>query len=205
MHFIDADPLNNEEMVTLGKLLTYGPIAQVEEPDGVLYLVLPRWARFPPCRARPRILPTTVAWKSPANRAWSCLLHSGLSKAAKPERKRVAAVLHDRMTETVFHEMAGAELLFSHHHPEPIATVDILDGGHSAGANKELGLALARMKLTYLVKSFEGLKRNPTDVELMMFYPGKFGTLSPQDFNASWTIDGEPPAQVTLWYDSQYP
>ncbi len=49
--------------------------------------------------------------------------------------------------------------------------VDVLAGGRNAleRANTELGLALADDEIDYLVDSFKGLKRNPNDIELMMF------------------------------------
>lgn len=51
-------------------------------------------------------------------------------------------------------------------------TVDILSGGHEAlvRANVEWGLALAEDEIAYLVDAYTNiLKRNPTDVELLMF------------------------------------
>src|SRR5690554_8168094 len=75
------------------------------------------------------------------------------------------------MTQTVFHETGGAVLLFSHDEPRPLGRVPVLSGGRDAlvEANARLGLALAEDEIDYLVKSFTGLERDPTDVELMMF------------------------------------
>ncbi|MEP5176479.1 hypothetical protein, partial [Marinobacter alexandrii] len=43
MHFVDLeDSLSASEQAILDRLLTYGPSVPVEEPDGVLFLVVPR-------------------------------------------------------------------------------------------------------------------------------------------------------------------
>ena len=43
MHFVDLDAdLSDSEQAILDRLLTYGPSVQVEEPDGILFLVVPR-------------------------------------------------------------------------------------------------------------------------------------------------------------------
>ncbi|WP_286803737.1 hypothetical protein, partial [Marinobacter sp. UBA2498] len=69
------------------------------------------------------------------------------------------ALLHDRMTQKVFHEMGGAELLFSHEEPRLLGRVPVLAGGRDAlvEANSRLGLALAEDEIDYLVKSFTDL------------------------------------------------
>src|SRR5690606_38147316 len=53
------------------------------------------------------------------------------------------------------------------------------------------GLALADDEIDYLVENFRALKRNPTDVELMMFAQANSEHCRHKIFNASWTIDGE--------------
>jgi len=74
-----------------------------------------------------------------------------------------------------------------------LMTVDILSGGKSAlvQANRSLGLALADDEIDYLFASFTQLKRNPTDVELMMFAQANSEHCRHKIFNASWIIDGE--------------
>ena len=108
--------------------------------------------------------------------------------------RALAAELHDRMVETVLDDLQQADILFSHQQPAPLRTVDTLTGGTDAlkTANKELGLALADDEIDYLVDSFNTLKRNPTDVELMMFAQANSEHCRHKIFNASWTLDGEP-------------
>ena len=114
----------------------------------------------------------------------------GISAA---DRAAAAAVLHDRMVETVLENSAAAAGLFSHAEPAPLSTVDILAGGREAlvAADKALGLALAEDEVDYLVTNYQALGRNPTDVELMMFAQANSEHCRHKIFNASWTIDGE--------------
>jgi hypothetical protein len=83
----------------------------------------------------------------------------------------VAALLHDRMTESVMFARATALGLFTELHPAPMEHVDVLRGGRAEleAANTRFGLALADDEIDYLVDAFTTLGRNPTDVELMMF------------------------------------
>ncbi|KAJ2712130.1 phosphoribosylformylglycinamidine synthase, partial [Coemansia spiralis] len=68
-----------------------------------------------------------------------------------------------------------------------------------ARANSELGLALASDEIAYLVDAFvgaqahaEGIARNPTDAELMMFAQVNSEHCRHKIFRAAWTIDGKP-------------
>jgi phosphoribosylformylglycinamidine synthase len=54
-----------------------------------------------------------------------------------------------------------------------------------------LGLALATDEIEYLVDAFMRIKRNPTNVELMMFAQVNSEHCRHKIFGASWTIDGE--------------
>ncbi|MEL0066843.1 MAG: phosphoribosylformylglycinamidine synthase, partial [Gammaproteobacteria bacterium] len=104
----------------------------------------------------------------------------------------IEAELHDRMTQVVMKHLDDAAQLFETHTPKALKTVDILDGGVEAlkQANSDWGLALAEDEIDYLVEQFQGLERNPTDVELMMFAQANSEHCRHKIFNASWTIDG---------------
>jgi phosphoribosylformylglycinamidine synthase len=108
----------------------------------------------------------------------------------------LAAHLHDRMTESVLTSIDAARALFRHVAPQPLTTVDLLGGGRAAliRANVEMGLALSDDEIDYLVENFGRLRRNPTDVELMMFAQANSEHCRHKIFNASWTVDGEPQA-----------
>jgi phosphoribosylformylglycinamidine synthase len=109
------------------------------------------------------------------------------------ERTACALALHDRMTESVAFEREAALHLFDEKAAEPMAHVDVLGQGRSAleAANVEFGLALSSDEIDYLVNAFTGLKRNPTDVELMMFAQANSEHCRHKIFNAEFIIDGE--------------
>ncbi len=113
---------------------------------------------------------------------------------SKIEQAAVLPLLHDRMTESVLDSIEGAaEKIFQHGEPQPLASVDVLKGGSNAlvQANLEMGLALSGDEIEYLVENFKKLKRNPTDVELMMFAQANSEHCRHKIFNADWVIDGE--------------
>ena len=117
---------------------------------------------------------------------------NGLSKA---ESAAVLPLLHDRMTESVLTDVeSAAEKIFQHGKPQPLTSVDVLKGGNAAleQANREMGLALSIDEIEYLVENFKKLKRNPTDVELMMFAQANSEHCRHKIFNADWVIDGQP-------------
>ncbi|WP_341903881.1 phosphoribosylformylglycinamidine synthase [Polaromonas sp. YR568] len=122
-------------------------------------------------------------------------LKSGFfSKTALTEAQRaeVAALLHDRMTESVLSSREEAAKLFIELKGAPLQSIDVLAGGKAAleRANSEFGLALAADEIDYLVNAFSQLKRNPTDVELMMFAQANSEHCRHKIFNADFTIDG---------------
>jgi phosphoribosylformylglycinamidine synthase len=116
----------------------------------------------------------------------------GTAKLSAEQLAQVAAALHDRMTESAMTHRDEAAALFTALEPAPMAHVDVLGGGRSALelANKDWGLALAEDEIDYLVNAFSGLKRNPTDVELMMFAQANSEHCRHKIFNAEFTIDG---------------
>jgi phosphoribosylformylglycinamidine synthase len=123
-------------------------------------------------------------------------------KTALKEIEKALPLLHDRMTESVLDVPStglrtglenAAEKIFRHGKSQALATVDILKGGAEAlsAANREMGLALSGDEIDYLVENFKKLKRNPTDVELMMFAQANSEHCRHKIFNADWVIDGE--------------
>lgn len=110
------------------------------------------------------------------------------------ELTAVLPLLHDRMTETVLTDIGtAATKIFQHGKPLSLETVDVLKGGSKAleKANHEMGLALSADEMEYLVENFQKLKRNPTDVELMMFAQANSEHCRHKIFNADWVIDGK--------------
>ena len=186
-------------VATLEALLKYGD-AYTGPSDGALIVVAPR-------------LGTVSPWASKATDiAHNCglaikrvervtefrvTLKTGLLGGAKAltaeELQAAAAVLHDRMTESVLLQREDAVHLFDERAGRPMEHVDVLSLGRSAlvSANKDFGLALSDDEIDYLVDAFTGLKRNPTDVELMMFAQANSEHCRHKIFNANFTIDGE--------------
>lgn len=205
VHWVWSDqPLPRDAHDKLAALLTYGDayVGPSGPADGALVLVAPR-------------LGTVSPWASKATDiAHNCGLAirrvervteyrlvlktglAGLLGAAKPleagELQQAAALLHDRMTESVLLQRADAAHLFDEQAGRAMEHVDVLGQGRSAleVANKNFGLALSDDEIDYLVAAFTGLKRNPTDVELMMFAQANSEHCRHKIFNARFTIDG---------------
>ncbi|HUR87605.1 MAG TPA: phosphoribosylformylglycinamidine synthase, partial [Ramlibacter sp.] len=185
-------PLDAREHGVLEKLLTYGtPPAAL--PQGTLLLVLPRFGTVSP-------------WSS---KATDITRNCGLAKVARVERgvahyisardpgplsersrRALDRAIHDRMTETVVERLDDAHALFTQAQPQPLARIDLMNGGRRAleQANASMGLALAPDEIDYLVENFQRLGRNPTDVELMMFAQANSEHCRHKIFNASWTL-----------------
>ncbi len=101
------------------------------------------------------------------------------------------------MTQVVFNDLAGCEILFRHEAPRPMTSVPVLAQGRNAltAANTSLGLALADDEIDYLVNAFTSLGRDPHDIELMMFAQANSEHCRHKIFNASWDIDGQAQAK----------
>ncbi|GGL44320.1 phosphoribosylformylglycinamidine synthase [Phycicoccus endophyticus] len=108
-----------------------------------------------------------------------------------------AEVLHDRMTESALASREAAAALFEERDPEAMVRVDVLGRGREAilEADRDFGLALSPDEVDYLVDAFTGLRRNPSDVELMMFAQANSEHCRHKIFNADFVVDGEPQAR----------
>ena len=109
------------------------------------------------------------------------------------QKQQWAALLHDRMTESVLTDIDAAVQLFHHIQSETFSSVDVLSGGKEAlvKANTEMGLALSADEIDYLVENYQALNRNPTDVELMMFAQANSEHCRHKIFNADFILNGE--------------
>ncbi len=203
-YFADLEEsLTPAERATLGQLLGAGGIPAGAK-TGYRCWVVPRIGTISPWSSKA----TDIAHNCGLHKIariergirYEVGLHAGASLAG-PEVAGVQALLHDRMTESVLAHSGEAERLFSHAEPAPLVSVDILGGGREAllAANRDLGLALSADEIDYLVDSFLGLGRNPTDVELMMFAQANSEHCRHKIFNANWVIDGQ--AQETTLFD----
>ncbi len=198
VHLVATDaPPTPEQHQRLAALLTYGDPYQ-GPLDGAAIVVTPRLGTVSPwaskatdiarnCGLQVRRVERAVEYRVQ-------MQHGLLSRPTLSQEQlaQVAALLHDRMTESVLFDLADAQALFSELPPQPMEHVDVLAGGRAAleAANTQWGLALADDEIDYLVNAFQGLKRNPTDVELMMFAQANSEHCRHKIFNAQFTIDG---------------
>ncbi|ASP16335.1 phosphoribosylformylglycinamidine synthase [Neisseria sp. oral taxon 020 str. F0370] len=186
-------PLAADDAAKLEALIDAQSVAAPQVSDGLnLFLVTPR-------------LGTVSPW---ASKATDIAHNCGLSQITRIERgmavwvsgrlnedeKRAwAALLHDRMTESVLPDFQAAEKLFAHPEAQTFATVNVLNGGRDAlvQANAELGLALSADEIDYLVENYRALNRNPSDVELMMFAQANSEHCRHKIFNADFVLNGQ--------------
>jgi phosphoribosylformylglycinamidine synthase len=99
--------------------------------------------------------------------------------------------LHDRMTQQIYTQTPAD--YFTPHAPKELKHLDLMNANDKKAllikANSEWGLALAQDEITYLIDAFTFLKRNPTDVELMMFAQVNSEHCRHKIFGATWDID----------------
>ncbi len=163
-----------------------------DAPPGQRLLVVPRPG-------------TTSPWSSKATDiAWVCDLASlrriergvgfhvdAAAALDAAQLTRIAALLHDRMTEAVLLEDEDVAHLFASERPRPLRSVPRALASLTQ-ANAGLGLALSADEIDYLHTNFERLGRDPTDVELMMFAQANSEHCRHKIFNADFAIDGVP-------------
>ena len=197
LHFVElksGQALTAEQQGVLEQALTYGAKSAPIQVSDNYVLVVPRLGTISPWSSKATDILHNCGLElvERVERGVQYFIHSSES-FSDAQRGDIAAVLHDRMTESVLLDVAVAQTMFSHATPAPMSSVDILGGGRDAlvEANQKLGLALAEDEIDYLVESFKELGRNPNDVELMMFAQANSEHCRHKIFNASWTIDGE--------------
>ncbi len=187
----------------LAALLTYGD-AYAGPADGPTIIVTPRLGTVSPWASKATDIARNCGLairRVERVTEYRLLLKSGLlggtPELSAEQLQQIAALLHDRMTESVVPDLAGAAALFTELPAAPMEFVDVVGGGPAEGrkaleaANTQWGLALADDEIDYLVNAFKGLARNPTDVELMMFAQANSEHCRHKIFNAQFTIDGE--------------
>lgn len=192
-HFADVTGvLTADEQQVLARLLKYGPSVPVQEPTGRLFLVLPRFGTISPWSSKASDIARNCGLEK-IQRLERGIAFYVAGQFSEAEAELIAGSLHDRMTQIIVSQLEQAGALFSHAEPKPLTAIDVLGGGRAAlaKANTELGLALAEDEIDYLVNAFNGLKRNPHDIELMMFAQANSEHCRHKIFNASWDIDGE--------------
>jgi len=184
--------LTAEDLAFLFKLLN----AQEHQPAADAILVTPRLGTVSPWSSKATDIVANCGLQAikriEHGIAWQLFGRKGKPVSAAAVQAALP-FLHDRMTESVLLDERMAAELFHHVEPQPLATVDLLKGGKKAleKANADLGLALSADEIDYLSENFKRVKRNPTDVELMMFAQANSEHCRHKIFNADWVIDGK--------------
>ncbi|MDE2504946.1 MAG: phosphoribosylformylglycinamidine synthase, partial [Burkholderiales bacterium] len=193
----DAPP-GRDQTDKIEALLRYGDDDR-GGADGELVVVMPRPGTVSPWASKASDIARNcglVVHRIERVTEYRLTLESGLFRAAKAltdaERAAIAPLLHDRMTEAVAWQREDAAQLFDVQPAPPLVHVDVLGRGRAAlvEANAEFGLALSDDEIEYLVDAFARLRRNPSDVELMMFAQANSEHCRHKIFNATFVIDG---------------
>jgi len=207
IHFVDASaPVSAEDEARLQGLLTYGEPAQADAGDGVVeeFIVIPRFGTISPWASKATDIVhncgMTHIHRVERGVAYRVILKGGILGSSIGAAKKldalqaqdIAALLHDRMTESVLRHPDQAADLFRTLVGKPMESIDVLTAGRAAlvQANTDLGLAMSEDEIDYLNDAFTAARRNPTDVELMMFAQANSEHCRHKIFNADWTIDG---------------
>ncbi|MES2115223.1 MAG: phosphoribosylformylglycinamidine synthase, partial [Pseudomonadota bacterium] len=160
VHFIDAAaPLSADETSRLGALLTYGEPAQAEHAEGAVeeFFVIPRFGTISPWASKAtdivhncgmahiKRVERGVAFRINLKAGFLGTGLGAVKKLTEAETQAVAALLHDRMTESVLRHPDEAAALFRTLEARPLETVDVLGAGKQAleKANTDLGLAMS--------------------------------------------------------------
>ncbi|MBP9063304.1 MAG: phosphoribosylformylglycinamidine synthase, partial [Aquabacterium sp.] len=204
VHWVALDQsLDHAELDKLSALLTYGD-AYEGPADGDLIVVAPRLGTVSPwaskatdiahnCGLPVRRVERVTEYRLTVKAGVIGTLMGNAKSLSPQDLQACAALLHDRMTESVMASREEAGHLFDEKQGAPMAHVDVLGQGRKAleEANVTFGLALSDDEIEYLVTAFTGLKRNPTDVELTMFAQANSEHCRHKIFNAEFTIDGQ--------------
>jgi phosphoribosylformylglycinamidine synthase len=192
IHFVDAaEPLQESELELLDKLLTYGPRAHLQDERGQALLVTPRLGTVSPWSSKATDIARVCGLDSVRRLERGTVYFIAAETAlGASELGALGALLHDRMTESVWPETPEPDL-FRVASPRPLRIVALGRDGHAAlaEANREWGLALSSEEIDYLVRAFAVLRRDPTDVELMMFAQANSEHCRHKIFNAEFIID----------------
>jgi phosphoribosylformylglycinamidine synthase len=204
VHWVaSAEPLSREAEDKLAALLRYGLPADGDGPGGALVVVMPRLGTVSPWASKATDIAHNCGLRGVhrVERVTEVRLAAkrglfGAGRAISAEDLRTAAaLLHDRMTESIGFARDDARALFEPQPAPPLAHVDVLGRGRAAlvEANGLWGLALSDDEIDYLAEAFaRRLKRNPSDVELMMFAQANSEHCRHKIFNADFVIDGQP-------------
>jgi phosphoribosylformylglycinamidine synthase len=185
-HFVEvAAAPSAQEKAILERLLRYGTPPE-DKPAGELFVVVPRLGTISPWSSKATDIARNCGLQNIRRIERGVLFF--IASKEKINRGRIAALLHDRMTESVLASLEEADGMFSHIAPRPLERVPL---AQLEAANARLGLALNDEEVAYLRDAYRGLARDPTDAELTMFAQANSEHCRHKIFNADWIVDGE--------------
>ncbi|HXQ64421.1 MAG TPA: phosphoribosylformylglycinamidine synthase [Steroidobacteraceae bacterium] len=193
-HFVDLGrPLTEPESRLLARLLE-SDVAPEPPATGDRLVVMPRAGTISPWSSKATDIAHVCGLDGVKRIERGTLFTLGAQAPLGREAlRRLAAPLHDRMTEAVGFALGDAARLFVGEAPRPFATVSLAGDGRGAllAADTRMGLALSPDEVDYLLDAYARLGRDPTDVELMMFAQANSEHCRHKIFNADWVVDGE--------------
>jgi len=161
--------LQGDQQQTLAALLAYGDPYQ-GPAEGPVIVVSPRLGTVSPWASKATDIAHNCGLQLKRVERiteYRLVLKTGLLGGAKAlseeQLGEVAALLHDRMTESALPSRGEAQALFTALQAAPMEHVDVLKGGRAAleAANKAWGLALADDEIEYLVNAFMACSATP--------------------------------------------
>lgn len=200
-YICSAQPLSGQPLERLGTLLNASPEKPVSLQKGEYEIkMLPRIGTISPWSSKATQIAKNCGFDDVERieRGIRFVLTTtkkltGHKALSEDDLQAVAALLHDRMTQTIVDGDVDQAFFLEKPSGQPVKQIPVLEKGRISlvQANQQYGLALSDPEIDYLLKAFTGLERNPTDVELMMFAQANSEHCRHKIFNASWVIDGE--------------
>ncbi|MGI9230060.1 MAG: phosphoribosylformylglycinamidine synthase [Gammaproteobacteria bacterium] len=195
-HFLDVETeLTGTRLEQARQLLDYGYLPQQDVAASKTLLVIPRPGTISPWASKATDIfhACGLSMVKCVERGVCWHLCGDLAALTQQHYQALAALLHDRMTQTVLDDTATAVCLFQHSAARPLNSIALSEQGIAAleQANSDLGLALSADEMDYLFHACSGMGRDPTDVEVMMFAQANSEHCRHKIFNARWDIDGK--------------
>ncbi len=186
-------PLTADEASQLNKLLNLSETNAKIPLSSPQYYVIPRVGTVSPWASKATEIAKLCKFNVLRLERGIQYVYSSKGNLSDEQQQQLYALTHDRMTESVVIDASMLEHQYQVLNDQAFKLIDILLMGRAAldQANIDLGLALSDDEILYLLQNFQDLKRNPTDVELIMFAQANSEHCRHKIFNASWTIDGQ--------------
>ena len=156
VHFVEAQrELSDGELERLKGLLTYGDAADAARGRAA-FMVIPRLGTISPWASKASDIVKNCGIEGVKRVERGTVIELFASQALTPEETNAAAaLLHDRMTESVVARDADPAALFSELEGKPMAEVDLSAGREAlVRANADMGLALSDDEIDYLFDAY---------------------------------------------------